>query len=41
MKDAIIWNLSHPDDYGLWAGKELIINEAGDNEPGNSLWTLF
>lgn len=22
-----------PDDYGLWAGKELIINEAGDNEP--------
>lgn len=33
MTDAIIWNLSHPDDYGLWAGKELIINEAGDNEP--------
>ena len=33
MTNFIIWNLSHPDDCGLWAGKELIRNEVGENDP--------
>lgn len=33
MTEAVIWDFSRPDDYGLWAGKELIVNETGENDP--------
>ncbi len=33
MTNAIIWDLAYPDNYGLWAGKELIVNEVGPADP--------
>lgn len=35
--NAVIWNLSQPDNYGFWAGTELITPGEGDYEP-NALY---